>query len=246
MKGFISLIVCMMIFPSLSFAARPLSTNDAGTVEKGTFEIEYGIEYVNGFDNETTMSLVITRGLLSNLDLGVEVPYTFIDAKEASDSDGFSDVSISTKFNFIKDNEIFPDSALSFSYKTDSGNNDIGLGTGKPEYSLNSIFSKSWKPFAVHLNLGYTFKEDFVEEDNEDAFTYGLAVEYVLNEKINLVGEVSGDTVLKRKFHDNSCSALFGINYSLNDNVTLDFGVSTEISRADPDFSITCGITLGI
>ena len=245
MKRLLSLVVCLIIFPSLVFAARPLSTNDAGTVEKGSAEVEYGVEYVNGFDNEVGMSLAVTAGFLPCLDFGVEVPYAFIDAKEASDSDGVSDVSISTKLNLIKDNEIFPDSSLSFSYKADSGNDDRGLGTGKPEYSLNSIFSKSWEPFAVHLNLGYTFKEDFAEEDNEDAFIYGLAVEYALNEKINLVGEVSGDTVLKGKFHDNSCSALFGFNYLLNDSVALDFGIGTEISHADPDFKVTSGITIG-
>lgn len=246
MKSFISLILCMMIFPSLSFAARPLSTNDAGTVEKGALEIEYGTEYVNGLDNETTMSLVITRGLLNNLDLGVEVPYKFIDSKEAENENGFSDISICTKLNILNAKEILPDTSLSFSYKSDSANDEKGLGTGRPEYSLNAIFSKSFEQTALHLNIGYSFKEDFADEDNEDTLTYGLAFEYPLNDKFNLVGEVSGDTVLKRKFHDNACSTLLGLNYAITDNITLDLGAKTEISRADPDFSITCGITLGI
>ncbi|MBN3039771.1 MAG: transporter [Candidatus Omnitrophica bacterium] len=246
MKKMLSFFFSLIVFPAFAFAARPLSTNDSGTVGKGGVELEYGVEYVNGFDNEVGMGLAVTAGLFDNLDLAVEVPYAFIDAKQGSDSDGLLDISLSAKFNFIKDNEIFPDSSLSFSYKTDSANDDRGLGTGKPEYSLNGIFSKPLEPFAFHLDLGYTFKEDFEDEDNEDVFTYGLAVEYELNERINLVAEVSGDSVLKRKFHDNSCSALFGFNYSLNDNITLDFGAGTEISRADPDFKVTSGITIGL
>lgn len=246
MRGFISLAICLMIFPQLSFTARPLSTNDAGTVEKGAFEIEHGIEYVNGFDNETTMSLVITRGLLNNLDLGVEVPYKFIDSKEAENENGFSDISICTKLNILSAKEILPDASLNFNYKSDSANDEKGLGTGKPEYSLNAIFSKSLEQIALHLNIGYSFKEDFADEDNKDTLTYGLALEYPLNDKFNLVGEISGDTVLKRKFHDNACSALLGLNYALSDNLTLDLGAKTEISHADPDFTITCGITLGI
>ena len=233
------------MFPSLSFAARPLSTNDAGTVEKGTFEVEYGIEYTDGFDNETTMSLAVTRGLLDNLDLGIEVPYGFIDAKQASDSDGFSDISVCTKVILLMDKEIFPDLSLAFAYKSDSGNYDKGLGTGKPEYSLSSIFSKSFESFALHSNVGYSFKEDFDDEDNEDVLTYGLAIEYSLNDKFNLVGEVFGDTVLKRKFQDNSCSALLGVNYAITDNIVLDFGAGTGISRVDPDFKVTLGITIG-
>ena len=82
MRVFLSLVICVMVFPVLSFAARPLSTDDAGTVEKGAFEIEFGTEYVKAVDNETNLSLVIKRGILDNLDLGVEIHYLFIDSKD--------------------------------------------------------------------------------------------------------------------------------------------------------------------
>ncbi len=245
MKRFLSVVVVFSFFPLVGFAGRPLSTDDSGTVDKGSFEVEYGIEYVNGTDNETNLSLVITRGLCDNLDLGVEIPYAFIDSKTASDSDGFSDINISTKLNLIKDKKVMPDVSLSFACKTDSGNDSKNLGTGKSDYSLNGIFSKVFESFAIHFNTGYSFKEDFKDEDNEDVFTYGLALEYALGEKANLVAEVTGETALARQFNDNSCSALCGVNYSLKDNVTLDFGLGTEISKADPDFKVTSGITVG-
>ena len=244
MKRLLWLLTFLVVYPVLVFAARPLSTNDSGTVDKGSAELEYGVEFVNGFDNEIGITLAATFGVLSFLDFGIEVPYSFIDAKEASDSDGFSDVTISSKLNFIKDHDILPDSALSFSYKTESANDERGLGTGRPEYSLTGIFSKCGEEISLHLNLGYTFKKDFEDTDNEDALTYGLAAEYVLNNKVNLVAEISGDTVLKRQFHDNSCSALIGFNYSLRDNIVLDFGVNTEISHSDPDFKVISGITI--
>lgn len=244
MRRIAGLVVCLLVFPVLAFAARPLSIDDAGTVERGNVEVEFGVEYVKGFDKEVGISLAVTAGLFSSLDFGVEVPYTFINAKEAKNSDGFSDVSISTKFTFIKDSKTLPDCAIGFSYKTDSGNDGKGLGTGKPEYSINSIFSKAWKSLATYLNLGYAFREDFANMDNEDALTYGVAVEYSLNDNVNLVAEVSGETALKRKFNDNSCSALVGFNYSLSDNVILDIGVGTAISRADPDLKVTSGVTI--
>jgi len=246
MKVFVSAIATLMVFPSLSFAARPLTTDDAGTVEKGVYEIEYAIDYSNGFDNETAMSLLIKRGIFDNLDLGVQTSYAFIDAKEASDSDGFGDVGICTKFNLIHNKEFFPDTSISFTYTSDSGNDDRGLGAGKPQYSLNSIFSKRFNSVGVHVNIGYVFREDFKEEDNEDTLTCGFALEYPLNEQCNLVGEIFGETALRGKFHDNLCSALFGLNYALNDSLALDFGVGTEISRADADFKITAGITIDL
>lgn len=174
------------------FAARPLSTDDAAVVAKGTFEVEYGIEYINQLDKEINLSLVIKRGLLENLDLGVEVPYQFIDFKEGAKTDGFSDIKISSKLNIIKDKSTLPDTALSFSYKADSANNDRSLGTGKPEITINSIFSKSVSNITVHTNLGYSFKEDFDDSDNEDTLNYALAIEYGVKDKLNIVGEIAG------------------------------------------------------
>ncbi|MBN2482767.1 MAG: transporter [Candidatus Omnitrophica bacterium] len=246
MKKMVSIIVGTVIFPVTVFAARPLSVNDAGTVGRGNIEIEYGIEHVKGFDNETEMGLVLTFGVGDTLDAAVEVPYIFIDAKEESDSDGFADVGGSLKWNLVKEKGSFPDSALVFGYMSESGNDERGVGAGRPEYSLACVFSKTFEPFTAHLNIGYAFRKDFEEEDNEDGFTYGLAFEYALNEKFNLVGEVVGETVLKREFNDNVCAILFGFNYAIADTITLDLGVGTGMSRADFDLQVTYGITIAL
>lgn len=237
-------ILFFLCFVSYSFAARPLSTDDAATVEEGHFEIEYGIEYVNQLDKEINLSLVAKRGFCKNLDLGIEVPYKFIDFKEGAKSDGFSDINLTTKLNLIKDKSVMPDTSISFSYKTDSANNDKSLGTGKPEYTINSIFTKSINKIAVHTNLGYSFKEDFDDSDNEDTLNYGLAIEFGINDRLNLVNEITGNTVLKRKFNDNSCNALIGFNYVINKIITLDLGVGFEVSKASPDFKVTSGLTM--
>ena len=244
MKKFIGFFVCMMMFPLIVFAARPLSTDDAGTVEKGAFEGEFGIEYVKAFDNETNLSLVITAGIFDNLDLGVEIPYLFIDSKEESDSDGLSDVCVCMKLNILRDHSVFPDTALTFNYKSDSGDDRKALGTGRPGFDLTSVFSKSFEPVTCHLNIGYSFRKDFDYEDNKDVLTYGFATEYSLNDTVNLVGEIIGETELEGKFHDNSCGVLVGFNYAINDTITFDVGVGTAISRAEPDLKVTAGVTI--
>jgi len=228
------------------FAARPLATDDAGTVEKGAFEGEFGVEYVKASDNETNLSVVIKTGILDNLDLGVEIPYLFIDSKEESDTDGLSDVCICMKLNILNEHSVFPDTALTFNYKSDSGNDRKALGTGRPGFDLTAVFSKSFDPLTCHLNIGYSFRKDFDNEDNKDAFTYGFAVEYPLNDTINLVGEITGETELEGEFNDNSCGALIGFNYAFNDMVTFDLGVATAISRAEPDLKVTAGVTIAL
>ena len=72
---FYSYFIC----PSLSLAARPLSTDDAGVVDKGHFEMEGSLEYTNQLDKEVALCVVVKRGIFDNLDLGIEIPYKFID-----------------------------------------------------------------------------------------------------------------------------------------------------------------------
>ena len=79
-------IVFMLIvlLPAAAFAARPLITDDAGTVGKGTFQVELGFEMS---DHRTDDDGVVTRedafsatttlsyGLLDNLDVLLGMPY---------------------------------------------------------------------------------------------------------------------------------------------------------------------------
>ena len=135
----------------LAYAGRPLATDDAGVVDKGHFEMEAGLEYANQTDKEVGLSLVIKRGMLDNLDLGIEIPYTFIDFAEGATSDGFGDINLSAKLNLLKEQDNLPAMAVSFQLKTDSGNDDKSLGTGKREYAVNYIASKSIAVIARNL-----------------------------------------------------------------------------------------------
>jgi len=235
----------MFLSGNFVFAARPLSTDDAGVVDKGHLEMETGLEYVNQADKEVALSLVIKRGMLDNLDLGIEIPYKFIDFSGGSGIDGVDDIKVMTKYNFREETDSLPAVSGSFSLKTDSGNNDKSLGTGEKEYAINSIFSKSFDAFNLHFNFGYTIKEDSPGQDLRDILTYGLAIEYAVGEKLNLVGEISGENERRYDFDDNLTSGLIGVNYNISENIVCDLGFGFEISEASPDFKITTGLTVG-
>ena len=121
MKRIISLFLILsgLCFPPFVFqaeAGRPLNTDDAGTVAPGVLEIETAYQYVDLMDDEHTSSLVLTTGLLKSLDIGVEVPYLYIDVDGGNDQDGLSDIGITSKWNFYTDEDNF-ETALSFNYK---------------------------------------------------------------------------------------------------------------------------------
>jgi len=238
------IIFCLfLICPCLSFAARPLSTDDAGTVDRGEFEAEAGLEYVNQQDKELALGFVLKSGILDNLDLGVELPYKFIDFSTGSKTDGFDDISVTTKYNFFEEADVWPALSVSFSIKTDSGNDDKSLGTGEQEYAINTILSKTLDKISLHINIGYVIKDDLPQENLRDVLTYGFALEYPLNEKFNLVGEITGESERRNKFDDNPMSGLIGFNYSVTESIAYDLGVGFEVSEASPDFNITTGLT---
>jgi len=98
----------------------------------------------------------------------------------------------------------------------------------------------------LHFNLGYVIKEDLPGEDLRDVLTYGLAIEYPLDEKLNLVAEINGENERRNGFDDNPMSGLVGFNYSFNEIITYDFGIGFEISEASPDFKILTGLILSL
>jgi len=241
MKKILYLIFFIMATSSSAYGARPLSTDDAGTVEKGHFEIESGFEYVKQNDEEYNLSFVLKHGVSENLDLGIEIPYKFINFRESDDTDGIGDMTITSKYRFLDESGSLPSLSLSFSMKTETGNGEESLGTSEVDYGFNGIMSKETGKLNSHLNIGYTF----VGEPGKNSFSYGWAMECQINENLNILGEITGETICDGDFDDNPCSGLVGLNHSITEMITFDCGMGYEISDASSDYTIVAGLTLG-
>jgi len=216
-----------------------------GVVEARHMEVEAGFEYVKQSDKENNLSLCVKYGIIKKLDLGIEVPYQFIDVSEGDKVDGMGDIQITTKYNFLDETESLPALALSCTVKTKTGDESKSLGSGEIDYSLNGIFTKEIGRFASHVNLGYTFIGESNEEELDDIFSYSLAVEYPLIESLNIVGEIVGETTFDGDFDDNPLMGLVGFNYAFDERVCFDFGIRFQIAKVGPDYQITTGLTLG-
>ncbi len=227
-----------LAFPAGAYAARPLSTEDAGVVDTGHAEAEVGFEYVKQADEEMNLSCVLKYGLVNNVDAGVEVPYHFIDVKAGDDVDGLGDVSVCAKYHLWDEGDTAPAAAVVFTLKTATGDEDDGLGSGELDYGLNTALTKGLGSVTAHANAGYTFVGG-----GEDVFSYGLAMEYPLSETVNIVGELTGETAFDGDFDENPCQGLVGLNWALGETVTLDVGVGFPISDASPDLTVTTGLT---
>lgn len=241
---FVVILISYTLLPSTSaFAAMPLTTNDAYTVEKGKFQLEIGFDYArqDNHDKEFGPSLTLTYGLLERIDVAVGTSYLFIDPTKDKNENGVGDTEVKVKYHLIDQKEWIPHFAVSGTLKIPTASDSKGLGSGKTDFGINTIFtwnlSKQWQ---LYSNLGYTF---IGEHHVENEFNYSVAAQFALTDKWALVGEVFG--VNNFNGHkDDPISSLVGAQYALSDNFVLDAGVEIGMNTAAPDYRLTVGLTI--
>jgi cobalt/nickel transport protein len=228
---------------TMIYAARPLTTDDAWTVERGTFQLEFGFDASrqDNHDRELNPSLTLTYGLLDNIDLGLGSGIIFLNPKEGEQENGFADTELKTKIRLFDEKHWIPAFAISGILKIPTASTSKGLGSGQTDFGMNAIVTKNLsKRVVLHFNLGYTLiGEDHV--DNE--LNYSVAGQLVLTDKCAMVGEITGGNNLNGQKGDDPLSALVGAYYLIRDDLVWDTGLEIGMSKAAPDFRITTGVT---
>jgi hypothetical protein len=243
----------LLMVPLASFAARPLVTDDAGTVGKGKVQVELGVEWSSWKDTEdgvriketgTEASGVLTYGVSESVDVVAGVPYVWGKTKENGETvfndNGLNDISLEAKWRFF-DKEGF---GLAFKpgITLPTGDHDKGFGTGRVTYGLTFIASKELKPFALHFNAGYRRNENKVEE-RKDIWSASLAAAYEAIKGLNIVGDIGFERNADPTVNTEPAFALVGLNYAVTDAIVLDAGVKFGLNKQEVDHAITAGIT---
>ena len=141
----VALIFCMVLFSGVAFAARPLTTDDAWTVEKGTFQVETGFDFTrqDNHDKEFSPSVTLTYGLFERMDIGVGSAYLFVNPAEGEKENGFADTELKIKYRLLDDKDWVPAFAISGILKIPTASDTKGLGSGKTDFGINTIFTKN-------------------------------------------------------------------------------------------------------
>lgn len=235
----------LLLFPSSTFAARPLTTDDAYTVKEGEFQVEAGFDFArqDNHDKEYSPSLTLTYGLFERMDIGIGSAYLFIDPAEGKKVNGFSDTPLKVKYRFLDQKDWIPSFAVSGTLITPTASKSKGLGSGKVDFNINTIFTWNLsKRLQLYTNLGYTFTG---ENHVNDELNYSIAGQFLLSDKWALVGEIVGMNNFNGNKRDDPISGLVGIQYILiSDRLVLDAGVEIGMNKAAPDFRVTTGFTL--
>jgi len=227
-----------------SFAGRPLTTDDAWTVEKGKFQLELGFDATrqDNKDREYSPSVTMSYGLSEKADLGMGTGYLFMDPEEGENERGLADTEAKLKYRWMDEKKWTPGLATAAKLKIPTASETKGLGSGKPDFGINMIATKNLsKRLVLHLNLGYTFIGD--GEANKE-LNYSLAAQYVLTDRWALVGEFFGTNNLNGMTGDDPFSGLLGTYYLITESLIWDMGIETGMNNAAPDYRLTTGITL--
>ncbi len=248
------MVAMTLCVPSTSFAARPFVTDDAGTVGKGKFQVELGVETFSWKDREdgvkieetgTETSGVFTYGVFDNVDIVAGLPYDWGKVKENSvtvfDANGLSDISLEAKWRFFEKDGF--GLALKPGITLPTGDYKKGFGTGLGTLGITFIASKELGPFGFHFNAGYTRNENKVDE-RKDLWSASLLATYEILEGLNVGGNIGLESNPDPSVKTAPAFALVGLNYAINDHIMLDAGYKFGLNKQEVDCAITAGITL--
>jgi hypothetical protein len=96
-------------------------------------------------------------------------------------------------FLFFDEREWIPALALAGEVKIPTADNTF-IGTGKTDYGPTLIASKRFGNWDTHVNFGYLILGEPSGVKLKNIFTYAVAAEYHLTNRVDLVGEIIGNT----------------------------------------------------
>jgi hypothetical protein len=175
------------------------------------------------------------------MDLAIGSGYLFVHPQEDKRQNGFSDTELKLKFRPFDEKDWRPAFALTGTLKIPTASKSRGLGSGQTDIGINAILTKNLSErLAIHLNLGYTFiGEDRVNNE----LNYGLACQFIISDKLAIVGEVTGTNNHNGAHGDDPLSGFIGTYYLITKKIIWDAGLEIGMNRAAPDFRFTIGLT---
>ncbi len=260
------ILMGLLFSSSLTWAAHPLLTDDAGTQGTGGWQLELqaqrnrhdstgdaGAGPVRQQSRATLLSPVLTYGILDNLDVALGLNHlrhrTTQDGIVTAEASGKSDSSLELKWRFYDKDDL--SLALKPGVTLTTGDENRGLGTGRTSWGVSLIADYEAEPWVWLANVAYTRARFSLPADQAayrgDLWRVSAGAEYILREEVRLVGELGVRTNEARNDPflpgRNGQFAMLGVIYSPTKKIDFDFGVRKGLNRAETDTVILAGAT---
>lgn len=257
-KTALILILLFVSFAIPCYAGHPLVSDDAGTLGKGTIQIELNSDI--GTDKETRdgittkvhssqIASTIGTGITDKIDItiGFTRPWNHGDENGVSFNDpGSADLSVSMKFQLFEHNSfsVALKPQLTYSYMVGAPDNEKTTG-----YGTALILSKDLEPFSFHLNAGYTYNNYNLasarDANRNNIWNFSLAATYeIIKEKLKAVADFGAATNEDKSNSEVPVFGLAGVIYTVNKNLDLSVGLKAGLTKPETDLTGTFGLTM--
>ncbi len=248
------LLSAVLAVPGLSRAAHPLITDDAGTMGKGKFQLEFNAQYdldkedVGGVSVKTTRGEVATTlsyGIVENVDLVLSLPYSWGKIEEDEsityNEKGISDMVFETKWR-LWEKEGYS-LAVKPGIRIPTGDDKKGLGAGEIGYQAFLIGSKEIASWSFHTNIGYIHNENKVAEQR-NIWHASLATTWEALKNLRFVTNIGIERNPDDTAKNHPAFLIAGAIYSIDENIDLDCGVKYGLNSSETDWSLLAGIAI--
>jgi hypothetical protein len=190
-----SLVPVLLGCVASASAGQILETETARLLPAHGWKMGSAFEFQTSSEGrEAAIPVAIEYGLTNRLELVVEpVPYTAIRPNAGRHASGRGDLEATLTTLVRHETRSFPALALAGEIKFATARDSL-IGSGEPDYTGYFIASKRFGQVDTHLNLAYTIvgRQDTVHLNNTVSFA--VAGVYHLSTRIQLFGEVLGNT----------------------------------------------------
>lgn len=229
--------------------------------ESPTWQYGLSFSYMTGDygqkqDTDILYAAAAIKRYFEKGDVTLTVPYvdvsdggvTFIDGGAevvagAGSGSGLGDIVLKGRYYAVAQEGWLPFIDLVGSLKLPTADEDEGLGTGKPDFTVMAEFARRLKrqPWIVLAELGYTFVGEPSGYDVENRWLYSIGVAYEVNPKVTLSGYLDGRTAIFRG-NDDPLSVLLIGEYKWRPDFRLDTMLELGLNDGAPDLAVTVGV----
>ena len=223
-------------------AARPLDTEDTGTVAAGHAELELGTSYARDASADAgALGAVLSAGVAPRIEARVEAGVRAADDGTAPTVAGLGDALVGAKGVVVRESLAAPAVLAGFTLRLPTGDADRGLGAEGFDPGALLAVSRVLGDFQLTGNGGYTLVTD---DRSLDFWTASAALEWAAAKGTILAGELVGNVGADEA--DDVALVRFGLVHEWSMSLKLDAAIAAVLKEASPDVVLSFGVTLAL
>jgi hypothetical protein len=178
-----------------SASSQMLETETARLLRARVLEMSGGFEFQDSSEGtEAAVPFAFEYGIRDNLEFLLEpVAYTAIRPNMGQHATGPGDMEATLTYRFRRETGPIPALAAALEVKVPTANNSL-IGTGEEDYTGYLIASKQLGGIDTHYNLSYTHVGKSEGVHLNDIVGFAVAGVYRASARVQLFGEVLGNT----------------------------------------------------